>query len=437
MRNESIGRLMRRSLALGGLVMLAAAAANAVENGDPAFGARGVILSSSPLGGAVAVGYGLTLDEHGNILIAGIASDESGVIHPALWRFQADGRPDRSFGRGGWTTAPEEGWGWSIGLDGRGRILVGGFRGRNLQSASAAFVRRFLSDGRPDASFGKDGAAVADSPLGGSSAKGFGLDVERSGSILLSGEASDSTGVVKAALWSFDSAGQADARFGQGGAAILPAPGKDARAFAVARRGAAIYVAGLEDSTRLGIWKLGATGTLDPAFASGGLADLGFGTGRALLFDRGGIWTAGYDYLNPENPGSHERTLLARFDSRGAPDPAFGTGDGRLLPGTKRLPDREAFAAAMAPDGSMALAGYASVGLQQTNPCFWRLDRKGHLKSGFGEAGVYTPPVSAGGHEERLFAIQIDGAGRPLAAGFSRDAKGKMWLVVYRLRSGR
>jgi len=54
-----------------------------------------VLLSSSPLGGEAAAGYGIAEDAAGRLLVSGVVSDSSGVFHLAFWRFSPKGAVER------------------------------------------------------------------------------------------------------------------------------------------------------------------------------------------------------------------------------------------------------------------------------------------------------------------------------------------------------
>ncbi|MFI5363225.1 MAG: hypothetical protein ACHQ49_14760 [Elusimicrobiota bacterium] len=403
---------------------------------DPYFGNGGVVFSTSPLGGTIAAGYGVQEDGQGHILVAGVVSDATGTFHLAVWRFLSDGRPDAAFGERGLALSPGEEWAWAVGLDGEGRILAAGIAGKSWRTAERAVVRRFLDDGRPDPEFGRGGLVRVASPLGGEHALFDALWAGADGSLALAGEVSDATGVVHAAVWRFLPDGRPDSEFGDKGVAVLPGSGRETRLWALSQSDGAFFASGAMDGwKRMAVWKLSLKGILDARFGDGGVASTGRGMGRALAFDEhGGVWAAGFKYEHEEDQGVNERALLARLKADGSPDAAFGKDGARLLPGTKELPDREAFALARTSAAKFFLAGYAAFGLHEAHSCLWAIDADGAPRDDFGENGVLVLPNAPGGQDARFYALTLDGHGRVLATGFARGADGKMRVALWRVK---
>jgi uncharacterized delta-60 repeat protein len=99
-----------------------------------------------------------------------------------------------------------------VAIQGDGKIVVAGSleRGRRIDFA----VRRYLSDGAPDAGFGSGGRAVTDFGAGSwDSAREVAL--QRDGRIVVAG--SRETGQVDFALARYTTSGRRDRRFGKGG----------------------------------------------------------------------------------------------------------------------------------------------------------------------------------------------------------------------------
>jgi len=100
------------------------------------------------------------------------------------------------------------------------RILITGGRGRGF------FLRRYLSNGQLDASFGKNGAATFTDPtLINSDYEGEKILVQANGKIAVAGRADDFY-----AVWQFTSSGKGDTAFGQNGLQILTSYQRDHRA---------------------------------------------------------------------------------------------------------------------------------------------------------------------------------------------------------------
>ena len=396
---------------------------------DAGFGAGGVALSTSPLGGEVAVGYGVAAGAAGRILVAGVLSDAAGIFRLAVWRLAADGAEDPSFGRGGFAASPGPDWGWAMAVDADGRILVAGISGSDWRTSPAAVLRRFLPDGRPDAGFGEGGRAAAASPLGGAMADGSAVAVDAAGGILVAGAAADSSSRTHAVAWRFLPDGRPDPRFGTGGAAVLPQPEKTetAGAWALRRGEDGWLAAGTIDWRDLALWKFSDAGEPVPGFGRGGLAT-GRGIGRGILQDDAGIWVGGFAYVREGESVVEEQALLSRFTARGASDAGRASAGETTLSGGA-WPHRESFAIVRSTQGWLFLGGYAGDrGLVRA--AVWKLAADGR-----GTPEVLVLPNAAGGKEDRIYALALDDAGRLLAAGFSRGADGKMRRAVWRLRS--
>jgi uncharacterized delta-60 repeat protein len=118
---------------------------------DAGFGSDGVVRTPLGMGSA---GRDVALQPDGKIVAAG-SSDVMTLV-----RYETDGRLDLTFGSGGvakMTAAGAFSSAESVVLDPGGRLVAAG------GSAFGMAVARFLSDGRPDPSFGSRGATTAHS----------------------------------------------------------------------------------------------------------------------------------------------------------------------------------------------------------------------------------------------------------------------------------
>lgn len=412
-------------------ILLFPAAASARGGPDRSFGARGVQISSDPAGGKAAAGYGIVEDAEKRLIVAGVATDAAGVPHFALWRFLGDGRPDADFGRGGVAVSTETGWAWSLTLDARGRAVAAGIMAVYGTPSRAAPVERFLPDGRRDPAFGAGGRVELRSPLGGSSAEGGAVAAAEGGGLVVGGEATDAGRAVHAVVWKLAEDGALDASFGTAGAVRLPQPegSREARVSALRRLPDGGWLAsGTIDWKGLALWRISAGGKIRAEFGSGGLA-LSDGVGRGIAEDgAGGAWVAGFSYDTSESTVAVERANLSRFALDGS------TRSAAVLD-ADAFRDREAFALARASDGALYLAGYADAGRRPVFACVWGLTSAGAPDRRFGRRGVLVLPGSAPGGEDRLYALALDSDGRLIAAGLSRDERGRRSLAVWRVKT--
>jgi uncharacterized delta-60 repeat protein len=163
---------------------------------DAGFGLNGVVRTSLGLG---SVGRDVAVQTDGKIVAAGYADAMT------LVRYLTDGRLDSGFGSGGIakSTGPGPSSAESVAMEADGRIVAAGGAGSDLA------VARFLADGRPDPSFGSGGFMTAHAGgLGGASD----IAVQADGRIVLA--ASGANDVALARVWP---AGNLDSDFGEEG----------------------------------------------------------------------------------------------------------------------------------------------------------------------------------------------------------------------------
>ena len=403
---------------------------------DSSFATQGILLSTSPLGGEVAVGYSVAIDASNRILVAGVLSDSTGTFHMAVWRFDPRGRLDPGFGTNGVARSPDEDWGWAMTLDSRGRIVVAGFSGNDWRKSERAVIRRFLPDGRSDPDFGFQGVAVSSSPLGGSRAAAYAIATGPNDNIIVAGDAAGPQQETHATLWRFMTDGRLDQKFGRAGAAVLPMPEDqgDARSNALAVDNEAILVAGTMRWKSLALWKISWNGLPREDFGRGGLAVNDWGMGRGIVTAaENRIWVGGFSYARKGDKVVGELAVLSRFLADGVVDEAYATKGVKILPLSKGVTDQESFAIIQSQDGRLYLAGYAGD-KSLVQACFWALTPKGELSPRFGERGVLVLPNASGGKEDRVYALTMDREGRLLGTGFSRGSDRKMHLAIWRLR---
>ena len=187
----------------------------------------------------------------------------------------------------------------AVGLQGDGKIVVGGYTGG--VGASDFAIARLTTAGGLDSGFGVSGARTTD--FAGANDLARGLAIQPDGKIVLAGAAQSS-------------------------------------GFGASRFGLARYSSG---------------GTLDPGFGAGGKVITSF-SGQDLANDLA-LTPAGRLILAGEHSGDF---ALARYDPAGALDPSF-SGDGKATVDFGRSGDR-GLAVALQPDGKIVVAGAATVG---------------------------------------------------------------------------
>ncbi len=369
-----------------------------LPHADPEFNATGYRLVSGGSGTAVA------LDVQGRLLVMGRSAAE-GVPRVALWRFTASGSLDPTFGTQGSVLAP---------------------------TASAV--------GTPETGeFGQ------------------GLVIQSHGQIIVAGYSLDREGRLHLALWRFTDAGQPDVTFhGRGVISLTGSAGRGAddsgKGVALDARGRVVVVGSSWPQVETGpgsrefltLWRFTAAGDLDRSFVGKGALTVPDTRGNAVAVDaEGRILVAGATY------GPHSQWIMAvwRFLPDGSADSEWN--DGQVL--TVRLPERDwlatsAAAIAVARDGRVVVLGSIydrrhlsdadDYGMQMVG--LWRFNPDGTPDTTFNgnSYGLVTFAQTAGGRARNAGDhgrdLAVDGQGRIIVAGSSRDARGMRLLTIWR-----
>jgi len=161
---------------------------NADGSLDKGFGEGGVVPSSFPPGGR-EWGRSIAIQPDGKIIVAGNTrlGENTNIL---LLRYNANGKPDTTFGIGGIAShqsmAQKGNWGQSVALLPDGKIVL---VGNSLSgSKKEAYIARCKSDGTMDSSFGKEGLVLVNGPPD-SNNWGFTLTTQPDGKIILVGYA--------------------------------------------------------------------------------------------------------------------------------------------------------------------------------------------------------------------------------------------------------
>ena len=157
-------------------------------------------------GRTVVEGYGVTpelaIDSDGKILLA---------ADFALLRLNADGSLDTSFGSSGVAYTITYADIAALALTPDGKIILAGGIYESGSSALDFIVSRYNADGSPDKNFGKDGVATTD--FGGDDFA-YALSIDRAGKIVVGGY---TTNNVDFALVRYNTDGSLDTSFGENG----------------------------------------------------------------------------------------------------------------------------------------------------------------------------------------------------------------------------
>lgn len=251
---------------------------------DPSFGANGVVRGS--VEDRVCWYNDLAIQADGKIVAFG---EIDGHTSPrgVIARYMTNGERDQTFGDGGVVVfAPSPATsGMAIALDAQERILVAG------DAESVFYARRFLPDGSIDSSFGTNGIAEQAFGLGFDVALDVNVDLDGKivvvGSIASSPESAGAAGIVR-----YRSDGTKDATFGVMGQIILNGWGAGGIVFDATERP---LIAGSSDHGGV-LARLMPDGSLDSTFGVNGMVDETGKPGLAYgktMFAPGGLFAFG------------------------------------------------------------------------------------------------------------------------------------------------
>jgi uncharacterized delta-60 repeat protein len=330
----------------GARLRFAVARYNADGTPDQTFGRGGVVTIDL---GSTAGSYAATalaLYPDGRIIVAGqAANSDFGLV-----RHQPNGALDTSFGGDGIVTADFGGVdvGRGLALFRNGDIAVAGYSDQNFA------VARFNSDGSPDTGFDGDGKQTTS--FDGRRSFGLAVAIDSAGRALVSGLASNGKD-FDAALARYGANGALDSSLdGDGRLTVAYGDGFDSAHDLAIQPDGRILLGGQSSDNGFGLARVDPSGALDPSFDGDGRTVTSFGAGPAsarglTLTSTGAIIAAGDQ--------NRESFAVARYNSAGSPDPSFN-GDGRL---TIDFGSYDAGrAVALMPDGRIVVAGVASPG---------------------------------------------------------------------------
>jgi uncharacterized delta-60 repeat protein len=410
MKRPRIVRSAFAGLLLGALAVAASIAlASAAVHGhagaiDRSFGSSGLALhdfGSQPYwGGAKRV---ISTPDGGLLVL---------TINDSIARFSPDGSLDTGFGEGGFITADTYG-AQAMTTTADGKIVTVGARRTLVTAAPRSEVHRYLPDGSPDPSFGKNGAAVFARPP--DATWGEGVVVEPGGKVIVLARVF-TEGYSAISAVRLTERGRLDRSYGSGGFTMARA-GTSYGEFVNMPLLPRVYslnegklTIALSSEKETLLMRLGADGRLDPGFgADGKIYSKEYSEPvTALAIDPTGRMVLSSEY------GS-----LARFLPDGNLDPSFGEG-GTLhhLPFgsfSLRVVD-------LTPEGKILLGGNVSEPTTRGPESFLlaRLEPDGALDASFGGgSGFVAKTLAPGSHDEALDLVQVSDGDILLAGVFT------------------
>ena len=295
--------------------------------------------------------------------------------------------------------------GAAVALQGDDRATVAGSAG-----GRAFLVARVKRDGKPDRSFGRGGRATIRVP-GATRAGARAVALFRDGRILVAGTVTVGR-VRRIAVARLLPGGGRDPNFGAGGVAVVGPPGAQLEAMTLQREGELVLAGSVPNGARRAVlvMRLLADGSPDPGFGIGGAVDsrgvLLAGRARdVLVLPSGKIALA----ASVERGRLARATFLAaRLTPEGAFDPSFdGDGVARVATTARRMRDGGAAAIARDARGGLLLGGTARGGGGRDQATVVRLTA----------AGEAVAVGHLRGRSMRVAAMRRDARGRLVLAG--------------------
>ncbi|MCC6236173.1 MAG: hypothetical protein IT299_01215 [Dehalococcoidia bacterium] len=317
---------------------------------DKTFGTEGVAQVNVAIGGKAAeIARAVAVQADGKVVVAGpVEHDPTGSgdaardTDVAVARFDATGKLDAGFGRGGVavldfgtgrpTSATAFGgdtsWGMAVTAD---RVIVFGSKLNDAPDRTDTdFVLAALTPaGQPDTGFGSNGRLVVD--VSNASDNPRGLLTQPDGKLVASGYSSIS-GVVQPVLIRIDGKGVLDASFGKDGVATAKILDGVTEAYNVQLQGTDYVLAGYgrgadtAEKVDLVVYRFKANGTHDTSFGTNGVTrlDIAKEDDRArnvLVLPDGGILAVGSGKKDAANIDG----MMVMLTKDGAFNERFGT----------------------------------------------------------------------------------------------------------------
>jgi uncharacterized delta-60 repeat protein len=402
---------------------------------DPAFGTGGKLMTdfarSADLANAIAI------QADGKLVAAGTTytnNDYTGEDF-ALARYNSDGTLDRSFGIQGKVTTDFPGLAAVISavvIQPDGKIVVAGGAFPLFVFLGDLTVARYNSDGALDSSFGSSGIVKLE--FGDQGSYGSALALQPDGKIIVAGThyvdfSSDGSSNTDFALARLNPDGTLDSTFGNGGLVTTDFDGfnDDALSVVIQPDGRIIAVGSAKNPTNFYDFAAARylpNGSIDSSFGSAGKVRTDFGDHNfdqarsAVLQPDGKLVAAGFAI---SQNGGVQNFALARYNSNGALDPAFGAGGMTQIDFGSCC--QSAYSVLLQQNGKIVTVGYPNSESSDSDFVLARLNTDGSLDPNFGIAGKVR--TSFGDLNGGASAALLQPDGKIVAAGFQATASSR------------
>jgi len=383
-------------------------------------------------------GYGLTrsvvVNSVGKIIVAGWFWDGTSSNF-AVWRYNATGSLDTTFGSAGKVTTDmgansDESPAYSVVLQSDGKIVFGGHSGGN--GAWNFAVVRYNVDGTLDTSFDSDGKVTTD--IGVSTEDYiYSLDLQSDGKIVVAGN-SYGGGQSDFALVRYNTNGSLDTTFDMDGKVVTDigaAIADNARSAAMQSDGK-IVVAGfsnIDASSDFVVVRYNLDGSLDTTFDNDGKVTTDIGSSSSdsavsvVLQSDGKIVVVGIS-----DSGGSSDFALVRYNVDGSLDTTFDN-DGKVTTDIGSTSSDSAESVVLQSDGKIVVAGNSYSG-GQSDFALVRYNSNGTLDTTFGTVGKIQTGISSGS-DDAANDVVMQSDGKIVAGGYT-DAGGSYDFVLVR-----
>ncbi len=321
-----------------------------------------------------------------------------------------------------------------------GKALLAGEVGDGGTQVSVLGVARLNTNGTPDSSFGSGGWKSFNVQPSGLFQTAYGVALQSTGKIVVSGSANDSVGST-AVVAGFTASGAVNSGKGGFGQIVQgKATGYSLNTFAGSKTNiftgvatqkddklvvVGIEYAGGDGTQRLVVTRYTAAGVLDTTFNGSGYnvflpAGLANTSANSVALQADGkIVAAGFC----EGSDGRADMLVARFNTNGTPDTSFGGGSGYVrfdVDGAATATAELAYGVAIQPDGKI-VAGGIVLGASTTgyNVLVARFNANGTVDGTFGTGGGKVVAGQAG-QSLRANAVTLEADGNIIVAGNSQ-----------------
>ena len=392
----------------------------------------------------------LVIDSQDRVIAVGSSVNASGNLDMTVWRLNSDGVLDSTFSGDGIFSHHSAAGGagndiaYSVATNSSNEIFVTG-TSLNGSGDFDMVVWKIKANGTLDTSFSGTGVFTDDSAAGGSlHDQGTGIHVDSSGNVFVTGYSDQTVTNRDMALWKLSASGVLDPTFSGDGVFThdSAAGGEDDNGNAILTDSSGnVYVVGRSDSVGnlgdMAVWKLTPTGILDVSF-----------NGSGIFTHNGAAGFSGFDSATDfvldssgklvitgysRNSAGDNDTVIWRLLSSGSLDTTFDA-DGFLNV------DVSAFVGGVRNDSGEAIMidsndRYVVVGSGNDDMYIWRFETNGNLDTEFNTDGVFSHDSAAGGFAiDTGLAVGEDSLNRLYIGGFSENGAGDFDATFWRMK---